>query len=79
MGIGDVFKREYVDIYWLHLPTDIEPHMKEIIALAKEGKIRHIGVSNFNLDECKTARRILEKTGMKLYGVQNHYSIISRE
>ena len=40
-----------MDIYWLHLPTDIEPHMQEIIVLAKEGKIRHVGVSNFNLEE----------------------------
>ena len=69
----------YVDIYWLHLPTDIEPHMQEIIELANEGKIRHVGVSNFNLEECKTAKRILGKAEMKLYGVQNHYSIISRE
>ena len=73
------FKREYVDIYWLHLPTDIELHMKEIITLVREGKIHHIGVSNFNLEECKTAKRILDDAGMKLYGVQNHYSIISRE
>ncbi len=40
-----------MDIYWLHLPTDIKPHMQEIIVLAKEGKIRHVGVSNFNLEE----------------------------
>ena len=73
------FKREYVDIYWLHLPTDVGEHMKEIIVLAKEGKIRHIGVSNFNLDECKLAKKLLEDAELKLYGVQNHYSIISRE
>lgn len=73
------FKRDYVDIYWLHLPTDIEPHLKEIIELVNEGKIRYVGVSNFNLDECKLAKQILEDAGLKLYGVQNHYSIISRE
>lgn len=73
------FRREYVDIYWLHLPTDIEPHMKEIIELVKEGKIRHVGVSNFDLDECRLAKRLLEAAGLSLYGVQNHYSIISRE
>ncbi len=73
------FHREYVDIYWLHLPTDIEMHMKEIIALAKQGKIRHIGVSNFDLAECRQAKQLLEAAGMKLYGVQNHYSILSRE
>lgn len=73
------FRRDYVDIYWLHLPTDIEPHLKEIIGLVKEGKIRHVGVSNFNLEECRLAAQILEEAGLKLYGVQNHYSIISRE
>ncbi len=73
------FKRSYVDIYWLHLPTDIEEHLNEIIELYKEGKIRHIGVSNFTLDECKRSKAILEKSGIPLYGVQNHYSIICRE
>ncbi|MCR4989607.1 MAG: aldo/keto reductase [Lachnospiraceae bacterium] len=73
------FKREYVDIYWLHLPTDIEEHLNEIIELYKEEKIRYIGVSNFTLDECKKSKEILDKAGIPLYGVQNHYSIICRE
>ena len=73
------FKRSYIDIYWLHLPTDIEEHLAEIIGLYHEGKIRNIGVSNFTLDECKHAMRILDKSGIPLYGVQNHYSLISRE
>lgn len=73
------FGREFVDIYWLHLPTDIEEHLKEIIELYNEGKIKHIGVSNFTLDECRLSKRILDKAGIHLYGVQNHYSLISRE
>ena len=75
----DDFKGEYVDIYWLHLPTDIEEHLYEIIELYKEGKIRYIGVSNFTLDECKKSKAILEAAGIPLYGVQNHYSIICRD
>ncbi len=75
----DDFKRDYVDFYWLHLPTDIEQHLSEMIELFKEGKIRHIGVSNFNLAECKLSEQILEKAGIPLYGVQNHYSIIARD
>ena len=73
------FRRSYVDIYWLHLPTDIEQHLAEIIGLYKEGKIRNIGVSNFTLEECRLAKHILDKAGILLYGVQNHYSLISRE
>ncbi len=73
------FHREYVDIYWLHLPTDIEQNLKEIIELAKEGKVRHVGVSNFNLAECKQAQKILADAGLSLYGVQNHYSLLARD
>ncbi len=73
------FKREYVDIYWLHLPADIEENLAETIELYREGKIRHIGVSNFNLDECKKSKEILDKAGIPLYGVQNHYSLIARD
>ena len=75
----DDFKRDYVDIYWLHLPTDIEKNLEEIIELYHEGKIRHIGISNFNLEECKKSKSILDKAGLSLYGVQNHYSLIARD
>lgn len=73
------FRRDYVDIYWLHLPVDIEKHLAEMSELYKEGKIRNIGVSNFDLEECRLARKVLEANGIPLYGVQNHYSIIARE
>lgn len=73
------FNRDYVDIYWLHLPSDIEANLSEIIDLYKEGKIKHIGISNFTLEECVKAKAILDKAGIPLYGVQNHYSLINRE
>ena len=73
------FGRSYIDIYWLHLPADIEQHLNEIIELYHEGKIHNIGVSNFTLEECRLAKSILDSAGVPLYGVQNHYSLISRE
>ena len=73
------FKRDFVDIYWLHLPNAIEDNLKEIAQLYREGKIKNIGISNFDLSECKAAKEILDAEGVPLYGVQNHYSLISRE
>ena len=73
------FHRDYVDIYWLHLPTDIAENLAEIIALYRAGKVRHIGISNFNAGECKRAKAILGEAGIPLYGVQNHYSLLNRE
>lgn len=71
--------RDYIDVYWLHMPNDIEANLKEIITLYKQGKIKHIGVSNFRLDECKLAKQVLERENIPLYGVQNHYSILCRD
>lgn len=73
------FKRDYIDIYWLHLPSDIKENIQEMIDLYKEGKIHHIGISNFDLEECKEVKALLETEGIPLYGVQNHYSLINRE
>lgn len=73
------FGRSYVDIYWLHLPNDICENLAEIIDLYRDGKIRHIGVSNFTLDECRLAKSILDASGIPLYGVQNHYSLLCRD
>ena len=70
--------RDFIEVYWLHAPTDIEEHLREIIEIYREGKIGNIGVSNFTLEECKKAKEILEREGISLYGVQNHYSLICR-
>ena len=73
------FRRNYVDIYWLHLPTDIKAHLDEIAELYREGKIKNVGVSNFTLEECRKSKDILDSYGIPLYGVQNHYSILCRD
>ena len=73
------FGRDSVEVYWLHLPNCIEQNLSEMAALYQEGKIRHIGVSNFDLAECREAQRILSRFGIPLYGVQNHYSLLARD
>lgn len=67
------------DIYWLHLPINIEENLTFMCSLLSAGKIGSIGVSNFNLDQVKKAEKILERYGFKLAGIQNHYSLIFRK
>lgn len=73
------FHRNYVDIYWLHRPIDIEKNLFEMVELYQKGKIHSIGISNFSLEECRYAKAILDSAGIPLYGVQNHYSLLDRK
>lgn len=68
----------FMDIYWIHNPSDVEKWTPKIIPLAKSGQIKHIGVSNHNLEEIKLANSILAKEGLKISAIQNHYSLLHR-
>ncbi|MBQ1265857.1 MAG: aldo/keto reductase [Proteobacteria bacterium] len=67
-----------MDFYWIHNPVGAPKWIKELIPLAKTGKIGKIGVSNHNLAEIKQAQEILLAEGLTLSAVQNHYSLINR-
>ncbi|MCQ2978919.1 MAG: aldo/keto reductase [Clostridia bacterium] len=79
LGSLERTKQESIDIFWLHHPRYYKKLLKAIIPLVKEGKIKNIGVSNFNLKQAKDAKRILEKEGIKLAGCQNHLSLIYQD
>lgn len=72
-------KREYIDILWLHQPVNIENNMKAMAELVLDGKVTHIGISNADIADIQLAQRVLSKYNIKLYGVQNHYSLIFRK
>lgn len=79
--LNESFKRlntDYIDIYWIHNPADVEKWTPKLIPLAKSGKIKSIGVSNHNLEELKLANSILNKEGLQVSAVQNHYSLLNR-
>ncbi len=65
-----------IDVYQLHA---IDPHVPledsvgELARLRQEGKIRHVGVSNFNARELERARRIVP-----VVSVQNRYNFAYR-
>lgn len=69
---------DHVDIYWIHSPEDVKKWTPELIPLMKSGKVKYAGVSNHNLEEIKLASSILEKEGLKISAVQNHYSLLYR-
>ncbi|MDE6751449.1 MAG: aldo/keto reductase, partial [Eubacterium sp.] len=69
---------DYIDLYWIHNPMDIEKYTPMLIPLAKSGQIKQIGVSNHNLNEIKRVNEILGKEGLKISAVQNHFSLLHR-
>lgn len=75
------FKRlntDYIDIYWIHNPFDVEKWTPYLIPLIQSGKIKSVGVSNHNLSQIKRVTEILGQAGVKLAAVQNHYSLLYR-
>ena len=66
-----------IDLYQIHWPEpeeDIEEGWTAMAQLQREGKVRWIGVSNFNADHLRRAQAIAPITSL-----QPPYSILSRE
>jgi aryl-alcohol dehydrogenase-like predicted oxidoreductase len=67
---------ERIDLYQFHAidpNVPLEESLGEIAKLQAEGKIRHVGVSNFNVEELERARRVV-----KVVSVQNRYNVADR-
>lgn len=69
---------DYIDLYWIHNPADVARWTPGLIPLLEAGKVKHVGVSNHNLDEIKLAEQILGEAGFRVEAVQNHYSLLYR-
>ncbi|MES0179073.1 aldo/keto reductase [Mesorhizobium sp. M0025] len=69
---------DYIDLYWIHNPTDVARWTPHLIPLLKSGKIKHVGVSNHNLGEIELANQILGEAGFRVEAIQNHYSLLYR-
>jgi pyridoxine 4-dehydrogenase len=65
-----------IDLYQFHRidpKVPVEDSIGELGRLRQEGKIRHVGVSNFNVEELTRARRIVP-----IVSVQNRYNVADR-
>ncbi len=70
----------YIDLYQVHFPNDRVPIAETMAAmeeLVRDGKLRHVGVSNFNLAQIQEAQAALPKT--ELSSVQLDYSLVHRD
>jgi aryl-alcohol dehydrogenase-like predicted oxidoreductase len=68
---------DVIDLYQMHWPQpeeDIEEGWGEMARLAKEGKVRYIGVSNYNVEQLKRIQKIA-----LVASLQPPYSMIHRE
>lgn len=77
-GSLERFGTDYIDIYWIHNPADVERWTPYMAAFVKSGKVKRIGVSNHNLAQIKRAEEILSKEGVHISAVQNHFSLLYR-
>jgi len=69
---------DYIDMYWIHNPMDVERWTPGLIPLLKSGKVKRVGVSNHNIAEIRRANEILAEAGFKVSAVQNHFSLLYR-
>ncbi|MEH1775882.1 MAG: aldo/keto reductase [Nostoc sp.] len=68
---------ETIDLYQIHWPkpdSDIEEGWTTLAKLKDEGKVRYIGVSNFNVEQLKRIQEIAPVTSL-----QPPYSLVKRD
>ncbi|MGA2337313.1 MAG: aldo/keto reductase [Terriglobales bacterium] len=66
-----------IDLYQIHWPDpepDIEEGWQTLAQIQKEGKVRYIGVSNFNVAQMKRVARIAP-----IASLQPNYNIVTRD
>jgi aryl-alcohol dehydrogenase-like predicted oxidoreductase len=71
-----------IDLYMVHQPWGFSPPEAEMDAMAdlvEGGKIRSVGVSNFNAEQMRRAHAALQKRGLPLAANQMQYSLLHRK
>jgi aryl-alcohol dehydrogenase-like predicted oxidoreductase len=71
-----------IDLYYIHMPYGLsspEAEMDAMADLVEAGKIRSVGVSNFQVARMQRAHAALAKRGLHLAANQMEYSLLNRK
>ena len=71
--------KDTCDLFWIHVPNNLEQNIREAAPLIKAGRIKSIGTSNVSLEHIHIAEQALAKEGLKLGAVQNHFSLLRND
>jgi aryl-alcohol dehydrogenase-like predicted oxidoreductase len=75
-------RTDVIDVYQMHEPdpsTPIEETLGALHELVQDGKVRHIGCSNYSAEQIEEADRVARERGFtRFVSAQNHYSLVER-
>ena len=73
---------DFVDLYQHHTPdprVPIEETLEALNELIEEGKVRHIGHSNYTAEQARRAQSVAKRLGLKTFvSAQNEYNLLAR-
>ena len=74
---------DFIDLYQHHTPdprVPIEETLEALNELIEEGKVRHIGHSNYSGEQARRAQSVAKRLGLKSFvSAQNEYNLLSRD
>ncbi|MDV3244361.1 MAG: aldo/keto reductase [Nitrososphaerales archaeon] len=83
---GDSLRRlktDHIDLYYLHgfdLSVPLEESLPAMDQLVKDGKVGHVGISNFSAEQLKEATRICEENDLaEPVALQPRYNLMVRD
>jgi aryl-alcohol dehydrogenase-like predicted oxidoreductase len=75
-------RTDYIDLYWAHVDDHDTPLVESLAAfdtLVREGKVRHVGASNYGAGRLAEALKVSDDEGLVRYvALQQPYNLVER-